>query len=224
MPTAATSARLLDAVDTIQAMAMRAMVWQVAARCRGDNRCTGRDIGRRGTHASSRHRRHGCGKWRSRRRSATSEGDCRWRSTTYGKQLDEALDLVADPAIAVGLFRRTDEGNMSRHCAATYPACPQPTAQPEAAAVQAARASCSHAALILLLLDCRRFRRSDADVLLPIVVTAIGRPVCALTRTMSEFAAGNLDSRGRRAPSSVTTSWATWPAPLLVVQGTHASG
>ena len=30
------------------------------------------------------------------------------RSAEYAKQLDDALDLVSDPAIAVGYFRRTD--------------------------------------------------------------------------------------------------------------------
>jgi methyl-accepting chemotaxis protein len=187
LPTAATSARLLDAVDTIQAMAMRAMVWQQAGVAEATIDALVKDIGRRGSTLRADTAGMVAG-------SGEADDDLprlkaiAGRATTYGKQLDEALDLVADPAIAVGLFRRTDvtfealrsdiSGLSAAHRAA------------EAAAVQAARAS-SHAALI------RSYWIVGGSgvvmlILLPIVVTAIGRPVRALTRTMSEFAAGNL--------------------------------
>ena len=110
------------------------------------------------------------------------------RSAEYAKQLGEALDLVSDPAIAVGYFRRSDatfetlRGDISG-LATVHRAA-------EAASVQIARNS-SHAMLIraywivggsgLVML-----------ILLPMVVAAIGRPVRALTRTMNELAAGNM--------------------------------
>ena len=116
------------------------------------------------------------------------------RSAEYAKQLGEALDLVSDPAIAVGYFRRSDatfetlRGDISG-LATVHRAA-------EAASVQIARNS-SHAMLIraywivggsgLVML-----------ILLPMVVAAIGRPVRALTRTMNELAAGNMAAAIRR--------------------------
>ena len=76
LPTAAASARLLDAVDTIQAMAMRADGLAAGRRCRRRQSMRWARTSARGEHASAEHRRHGCGQRRSRRRSATAEGDC----------------------------------------------------------------------------------------------------------------------------------------------------
>jgi HAMP domain-containing protein len=115
------------------------------------------------------------------------------RSAVYAKQLGDALDLVADPAIAVGLFRRTDatfealRGDIAGLSAAHRAA--------EAAAVQAARRS-SHT---LLVRSCWIVGGSGLVIiiLLPVVVAAITRPVRALTRTMAELAAGNLAAEVR---------------------------
>jgi methyl-accepting chemotaxis protein len=187
LPTAAASAQLLDGVDTIQAKAMRALVWQQAGVAEATIDGLVKDIAnelnvlRTGAAAMVAGR-------------AKSDPDLprlkliAARSTEYARQLGDALDLVADPSIAVGLFRRTDatfaalRGDIAG-LSATHRAI-------EAASVQAARRS-SRTALIrsywivggsgLVML-----------ILLPVVVAAITRPVRALTRTMTELAAGNL--------------------------------
>ena len=187
LPTAAASAQLLDGVDTIQAKAMRALVWQQAGVAEATIDGLVKDIAnelnvlRTGAAAMVAGR-------------AESDPDLprlksiAARSTEYARQLGDALDLVADPSIAVGLFRRTDatfealRGDIAGLSAAHRAI--------EAASVQAARRS-SHTALIrsywivggsgLVML-----------ILLPVVVAAITRPVRALTRTMTELAAGNL--------------------------------
>jgi methyl-accepting chemotaxis protein len=187
LPTAAASAKLLDQVDTIQAKAMRAMVWQQAnvpeATVDGLVKDVARDL--TALHASA-----------AAMVAARPEGDTdlprlkaiAGRSTDYAKQLNDALDLVSDPAIAVGLFRRTDttfealRGDISG-LAATHRSA-------EATAVQAARDS-SHAGLI------RSYWIVGASalvmlILLPVVVAAIVRPVRALTRTMTDLAAGDM--------------------------------
>ncbi len=117
------------------------------------------------------------------------------KSTEYAKQVSDALDLITDPAIAVGYFRRTDttfealRGDISGLSAAHRAA--------EATSVQAARDG-SHAALTRFFWI---FGGSSIVmlVLLPIVAAAIARPVRALTRTMKDLAAGNLgaDATGR---------------------------
>ena len=187
LPTAAASAQLLDAVDTIQAKAMRAMVWQQAGVAEATIDALVKDIGRElnalraGTAAMVAGRGEGDADLPRLKAIAA-------RSTAYAKQLGDALDLVADPAIAVGYFRRTDatfealRGDIAGLSAAHRAA--------EAASVQAARDG-SHAALI------RSFWIVGGSslvmlILLPIVVAAIARPVRALTRTMTELAAGNL--------------------------------
>jgi len=144
LPTAAASARLLDAVDTIQVTAMRAMVWQQAGvpetRIDGLVKDVGRELGVLRTSAQEM----------IARRAANSPDLPRLkviagRSADYAKQLGDALDLVSDPAIAVGYFRRSDatfetlRGDISG-LAAEHRAA-------EAASVQIARSS-SHAMLI----------------------------------------------------------------------------
>jgi methyl-accepting chemotaxis protein len=186
-PTAAASAQLLDAVDTIQVTAMRAMVWQQAGVPQATIDGLVKDVGREliGQSASVHEmiaRRAGNNADLPRLKIITD------RSAEYARQLGDALDLVSDPAIAVGYFRRSDatfetlRGEIS-DLAAEHRAA-------EAASVQVARDS-SHAMLIraywivggsgLVML-----------ILLPMVVAAIGRPVRALTRTMTELAAGNM--------------------------------
>jgi methyl-accepting chemotaxis protein len=187
LPTAAASARLLDRVDTIQAKAMRALVWQQAGVAEATVDALVKDIG---------------GELNTLRTDATGmvagriEGDADLprlkaiaaRSTEYAKQLGDALDLVADPAIAVGLFRRTDatfetlRGDMASLSAAHRAA--------EAMSVAAARRS-SRTALIR---SCWIVGGSGLVMLLllPIVMKAITRPVRALTRTMTELAGGNM--------------------------------
>jgi methyl-accepting chemotaxis protein len=187
LPTAAASAQLLDAVDTIQVTAMRAMVWQQAGVPQATIDGLVKDVGREliGLSASAHEmiaRRAGNNADLPRLKIITD------RSAEYARQLGDALDLVSDPAIAVGYFRRSDatfetlRGEISDLAAAHRAA--------EAASVQVARDS-SHAMLIraywivggagLVML-----------ILLPMVVAAIGRPVRALTRTMTELAAGNM--------------------------------
>jgi methyl-accepting chemotaxis protein len=187
LPTAAASARLLDAVDTIQSSAMRAMVWQQANVPEATIDALIKDVGRKSTDLRTSTAEMIVGRAASDpdlpRLKSIATG-----SATYAKLLGDALDLISDPAIAVGLFRRTDaafealRGDISSLSDAHRTA--------EAAAVQAARAS-SHAALaqsfwivggsgLIMLL------------LLPIVVSAIARPVRALTKAMTELAAGNL--------------------------------
>jgi methyl-accepting chemotaxis protein len=187
LPTAAASARLLDAVDTIQVTAMRATVWQQAGvpetRIDGLVKDVGRELGVLRTSAQEM----------IARRAANSPDLPRLkviagRSADYAKQLGDALDLVSDPAIAVGYFRRSDatfetlRGDISG-LAAEHRAA-------EAASVQIARSS-SHAMLI------RAYWIVGGSgvvmlILLPMVVAAIGRPVRTLTRTMTELAAGNM--------------------------------
>ena len=187
LPKAAASAQLLDAVDTIQVTAMRAMVWQQAGVPQATIDGLVKDVGREliGLSASAHEmiaRRAGNNADLPRLKIITD------RSAEYARQLGDALDLVSDPAIAVGYFRRSDatfetlRGEISDLAAAHRAA--------EAASVQVARDS-SHAMLIraywivggagLVML-----------ILLPMVVAAIGRPVRALTRTMTELAAGNM--------------------------------
>ena len=187
LPAAAISAQLLDAVDTIQAMAMRAMVWQQAGVAEATidgliKDVDGRMTALRKDAAALLAERSGADADLPRLKAIAG------RSVEYGKQLGDALDLVEDPAIAVGPFRRADatfaalrsdiSGLSAAHRAA------------EAASVQAARDS-SHASLI------RSYWIVAASaglmlILLPVVVAAIGRPVRALTRAMTELAAGNM--------------------------------
>jgi len=189
LPTAAASAVLLDQVDKIHVMAMRALVWQQAGVPQATVDALGADVShgldalRSSTAAMAASGREGQADLAKFRQIAT-------QSAAYAKMLDEALDLVSDPAIAVGYFRRADAtfealrgdiaGLSTAHRAA------------EAASIAAARGS-SHAALVrsywifggsgLVML-----------VLLPWVVAAISRPVRALTRTMNGLAAGDMNA------------------------------
>ena len=111
------------------------------------------------------------------------------RSAEYVKQLDDALDLIADPAIAVGYFRRTDAtfDRVARRDLLAVRIAPRGRGRRGQCRPRNFAAprwsvpigSSARAALLML-------------ILLPIVVAAIARPVRALTRTMSELAAGNM--------------------------------
>jgi methyl-accepting chemotaxis protein len=187
LPTAAASAQLLDDVDTVQAKAMRALVWQQAgvaeATIDGLVRDIANELNALRTNAAAM-------------AAGRTEGDTDLprlrsiaaRSTEYARQLGDALDLVADPSIAVGLFRRTDATFTAlRGDIAGLSAAHRAT---EAASVQAARSS-ARTALI------RSYWIASGSglvmlVLLPVVVSAITRPVRALTRAMTELAAGNM--------------------------------
>jgi methyl-accepting chemotaxis protein len=188
LPTTAASAQLLDTIDTIQTMAMRALVWQQAGLPQATIDALGKTIDRQltamrtNTAAMTAGRRDGDADLPQLKAIAA-------KSTVYAKQLADALDLMSDPAIAVGYFRRTDatfealRGDIAALSAAHRAA--------EAAAVQAARAS-SHAALI------RSYSLVGGSavvmlILLPIVVAAIVKPVRSLTRAMTELAAGNME-------------------------------
>jgi methyl-accepting chemotaxis protein len=187
LPTAAASAQLLDTVDKIQVMAMRAMVWQQAGVPQATLDALGGDIGRAldGLQTNAA----GMVAGRSERDADLPRiraiGE---KSAEYAKRLGDALDLIADPAVAAGYFRRTDSsfealrGEISGMSAAHRAA--------EATSVQAVRHS-SHAGLIRLywILGSSGLVML---ILLPVVVAAIARPVRVLTRTMTELAAGNM--------------------------------
>ena len=189
LPTTAASAQLLDTLDTIQTMAMRALVWQQAGLPQATIDALQKTIDRElnAMHASTTAMTAG---------RSDSEADLPQlkaiaaKATIYAKQLADALDLVGDPAIAVGYFRRTDatfealRGDISALSASHRAA--------EAAALQAARVS-SHAALI------RSYWIVGGSgivmlILLPVVVGAIARPVRALTRAMTQLAAGDMEA------------------------------
>ena len=107
LPMAAASATVLDQVDTIHVMAMRALVWQQAGVPKATIDGLSHDVGQ-GLEAL---RAITAGMVAGR-----AEGDADLpqlkeiaaQSSVYGKQLSDALDLIGDPAIAVGYFRRAD--------------------------------------------------------------------------------------------------------------------
>ena len=187
LPTAAASAALLDQVDKVHVMAVRALVWQQAGVPQATVDALSAEIGhdRQALHAAT-----------SAMTAGRSEADVARiariasQSTVYAKVVEDALDLITDPPIAIGYFRRADatfealRGEIADLSAANRGA--------EATFIRAALTS-SNAAVtrslwifgicgVLVL------------VLLPVVVTAICRPVRALTRTMTELAAGNMRS------------------------------
>jgi methyl-accepting chemotaxis protein len=187
LPTAAASARLLDTVDTIQATAMRAVVWQQAGVPEATIDTLVKDV----DHDLTALRATAAGM--ATGRVATDPDAPRLKeiaakSDSYGKLLGDALDLVTDPAIAVGYFRRSDatfealRSDISGLLAADRAA--------EAAAIQAARGS-SHTALMRSYWIVGGAGVVMA-ILLPVVVAAIARPVRSLTRTMTELAAGDM--------------------------------
>ena len=219
LPTAAASAQLLVTIDTIQTMAMRALVWQQAGLPQAPIDTLVKDIdGELG-----RMRASTVAMIAGRNDSDADLPQIKAivaKSAVYAKQLADALDLMNDPAIAVGYFRRTDasfealRGDISNLSASHRAA--------EAGAVQAARAS-SHAALV-------RFNWIVAGVatimllVLPVVVAAIARPVRALTRAMSELAAGNMaveivgQTHGDELGDMARRSWCssnTWSRPAV---------
>ena len=154
LPTASASAVLLDQIDKIYVMAMRALVWQQAGVAQATVDALGADVShdldalRASTAAMAASEREGQADLAKFRQIAT-------QSAAYAKMLGEALDLVSDPAIAVGYFRRADatfealRGDIAGLSAAHRAA--------EAASIAAARGS-SHAALVRSYLDLRRVR------------------------------------------------------------------
>ncbi|MEJ0018672.1 MAG: methyl-accepting chemotaxis protein [Acetobacteraceae bacterium] len=194
LPTTEASARLLDAVDKIQATAMRAVVWQQAgvpeATIDGLAKDVGAALAALGTSTAEMAQNRPQDDPDLPRLTSIAA-----RAKEYTRQLGDALDLVGDPPIAVGYFRRADtvfealRGDISGLAAAHRAA--------EAMSVQAVRDS-SRAALMRSYWI---FGTSGVvmAILLPLVVSAIARPVRALTRTMSELAGGNLeaDATGR---------------------------
>jgi hypothetical protein len=101
LPTAAASAQLFDVVDTIEATAMRAMVWQLAGVPKATIDALGQDVVgesnalRAGVAAMVAHRSDDDADM-PRLKAIAAE------SEEYAKQVGDALDLLADPAIAVG--------------------------------------------------------------------------------------------------------------------------
>jgi methyl-accepting chemotaxis protein len=167
---------------------MRALVWQQAGVPEATIDALGTDI----THGLDALRAATSGM-----AAARHDGDAEMprlkqvaaQTVAYGKLLADALDLIGDPAIAVGYFRRAD---------ATFEALRGDIAglstagrAIEASYVEAARAS-SHASLIRSYWI---FAISGIVMvaLLPVVVAAISRPVRALTRVMTALAAGDMD-------------------------------
>jgi methyl-accepting chemotaxis protein len=187
LPTAAASAQALDTVDRTQAMAMRAMVWQQAGVPQATIDALGKDIAHEleALHATA------VGMVAGR---AENDADLPQlnaigaKSVVYAKQLGDALDLVADPAVAVGYFRRADATFEALRSDISALSAKHRAA--EAASIQATRAT-SHAALIRLYWILGSVGLAML-ILLPVVVAAIARPVRALTRTMTELAAGNM--------------------------------
>ncbi|HUB15497.1 MAG TPA: methyl-accepting chemotaxis protein [Acetobacteraceae bacterium] len=190
LPIAAQSAVLLDEADNIQIMAMRAMVWEQSGVPQPTIDALTGEVGR----ALDRWRAHAAALPAGRSEADSELPRLRQiaaRSASYAKQLGDALDLINDPSIAIGYFRRADTAfEALRGDLAGLSAAGRDTA---AGAIRAARVS-SHAALV----------RSSWIVvasaiamliLLPLVVAAISRPVRALTRTMTELAAGNVAAK-----------------------------
>jgi methyl-accepting chemotaxis protein len=112
------------------------------------------------------------------------------KSNVYAQQLGDALDLMEDPAIAIGYFRRADATFEALRdeisgLAAVHRAV-------ETNSIQAARDGSRRAWVRSYWL----FGGSTLVmlILMPVVVTAVARPVRALTRTMTELAGGNLDA------------------------------
>ena len=187
LPTAAASAVLLGRVDTVHVMAMRVLVWQQAGVSQATIDTLIVEIG------------HGLDALRvstAGMAGGRAEGDLDLprlkqiaaRSVSYAKLLGDALDLVADPPIAVGYFRRADTAFTAlRDDIAELSTTGRAT---EAASIQSARGS-SHAALV------RSYWILGISggfmlVLLPVVVAAISRPVRSLTKTMTSLVDGDM--------------------------------
>lgn len=189
LPTTAASQTLLQAADHVQAMAMRTLVWQQAGMPDAQVAALGRDTQ---TQADGLQRAV-AGMIAARAAADPDQASLHSieaRAAECAKVLADAIDLVSDPGIAVGYFRRADtmfdalreeiSSLSAQHRAA------------EVAAVQAARAD-SHATMMRFLWI------SGTSVLillllLPVVVRAIAGPVRALTNTMTQLAAGHLEA------------------------------
>ena len=187
LPAAAAGAVLLDQVDTVHVMAMRALVWQQAGVPQATMDALITDIA------------HGLDSLRVSTTGMVGEraaGDMDLprlkqiaaRSEAYTKLLGDALDLIADPPIAVGYFRRADTAFTALR--GDIAGLSTTGRSAESASIQSARGS-SHAALV------RSYWILGISgvfmlVLLPVVVTAISRPVRSLTRTMTELVNGDM--------------------------------
>ncbi len=188
LPRTVASAQMLEAVGNIQTMAMRALVWQQAgipdAKIDELSKDIGRELDGLRARASGLEAVY-AGDAELPRLKAITAG-----SAAYAKSLRESLDLMADPSIAAGYFRRTDTSFDALRRDITLLSAMHREA--EAASVRAARDS-SQVGLIHFYWI---FAASGLIVMivLPVVVAAIARPVRALTRTMTELAAGNLNA------------------------------
>jgi methyl-accepting chemotaxis protein len=189
LPTASASADLLDEIDKVHVLAMRALVWQQAGVPQATIDGLGSDIG----HDLDRLRATTAALAATRAETDTDRPQLvkiAAQSVAYAKILGEALDLIGDPAIAVGYFRRADAAfDALRSDIANLSTAHRAA---EATSIQAARVS-SHAALI------RSYWIFGVStvvmlILLPAVVAMISRPVRALTRAMNALAAGNMDA------------------------------
>jgi methyl-accepting chemotaxis protein len=187
LPRVAASTRLLDVADQIQVTAMRAMVLQQAGMPQATIAALTKDIQaglarlQDGTAALVESRGQGDRDLPRLQSVAAAAND-------YAGQLRKSLELIGDPSIAVGFFRRADTAFAAFRAGLADLSAADRAA--EEAAIQAARAS-SHEALIRL---CWILGGASVVmlILLPAMATAITRPVRALTRTMSALAAGNL--------------------------------
>jgi methyl-accepting chemotaxis protein len=189
LPTAAASAQLLDTVDKTQAKAMRAVVWQQA----GVPQATIDGLAKEVTAGLATLRKTAAGMVEARDQRAADTQQLKSiaaKSNVYAQQLGDALDLMEDPAIAIGYFRRADATFEALRdeisgLAAVHRAV-------ETNSIQAARDGSRRAWVRSYWL----FGGSTLVmlILMPVVVTAVARPVRALTRTMTELAGGNLDA------------------------------
>ncbi|MDR3539013.1 MAG: HAMP domain-containing methyl-accepting chemotaxis protein [Acetobacteraceae bacterium] len=187
LPTAAASLALLESVDHVQALAMRTIVWQEAGVPDAQVATLGQDVLRAAAslHAAA------VAMIAGRRSTDTALPRLRaieTRSAAYARLLADAIDLVSDPAIAVGYFRRAD--TLFETLRTEISALATEHRAVEAASVQRARGE-AHANMVRFLWISTACALVLA-ILLPFVVRAIGGPVRMLTRTMTALAAGDL--------------------------------
>ena len=189
LPAAAASVRLLDEIDTIEATTMRALVWQEAgvpeATIEGLNKdVTARLKTLRADTAAMVAGRSEVDADVPRLRAIAA------RSEEYAKQIGDALDLVSDPAIATGYFRRADATFAALR--ADIAALSVAHREAESAAVRIARDSSQEMLKRTYLIVVGS--AVAMMILLPLMVRAIANPVRSLTRAMSELAAGKMDA------------------------------
>ncbi len=189
LPTAAASARLLDTVDKAEAQAMRAVVWQQA----GVPQATIDGLAKEVAAGLAALRKTTAGMAEARDHDAADTPllkSIAAKSDVYARQFGDALDLIEDPAIAIGYFRRADATFEALRAEISGLAAAHRAV--ETNSIQAARDG-SHRALV------RAYWLFGGStlvmlILMPVVVTAVARPVRVLTRTMTELAGGNLNA------------------------------